>query len=87
MGTALVDRPQPTTPNQHPHPTPPRPTPTAPAQAPTTITRRCLNGRGEKSYLMELRNDQVNPKEHQQPGDAKQDVAERDSHGTGTALI
>src|SRR5215211_763196 len=37
--------------------------------------------------LVELRDDQVDTKEHEQPGEAEQDIAQRDSRGTRATLI
>jgi hypothetical protein len=36
-----------------------------------------------KRTLVELRNDQVDPKEHEQAGEAKQDIAEREDQSAG----
>ena len=36
---------------------------------------------------MELRNDQVDPKEHEQAGEPKQDIAEREDQSARAALV
>jgi hypothetical protein len=36
---------------------------------------------------VELRNDQIDPEEHQQSGDADQDVPKRDGRRTGISLV
>lgn len=36
---------------------------------------------------MEMRNDQVDPEEYEQRGQADQDIADRDGRGTGTAFV
>ena len=52
MDTALVDRPRPATPNQHPHPTTACPTPTTPPTPPTNTRRRVREDGAEHRHTI-----------------------------------